>query len=156
MTLGELRDRGERIKLFFNTDLQLALDYDTPTVEWLDGYIDRNRHEFSDDKRYGWALAFGYILGESIVRVFGGRWVRDEQFADEWVIELPDGTGKANPIGKAYKQLEDPTDSVYGFFLVTGMAVERGGFDKIGHKPTNGPGGPTGAELAAAPPPASE
>jgi hypothetical protein len=138
MTLDELRDRGERIRLFFNADLQLSLDYDRPTVEWLDGYIDRNRHVFSDDKRYGWALAFGYILGECMVKVFSGRWVRDEQFADEWVVELPNGIGKANPIGKAYKHLEDPTDSVLSFFRVTGLAIEQGGFDKLGRNPTAG------------------
>jgi hypothetical protein len=90
----------------------------------------------SEDKRYGWALAFGYILGESMVRVLGGRWVRDEQLADEWVVELPNGIGKANPIGKAFKHLEDPTDSVLSFFRVTGLAIEQGGFDKIGSNPT--------------------
>jgi hypothetical protein len=132
MTLDELRDCGENLRLFFNKDLELSLDYDKSTVEWLDGYIDRNRHVFSDDKRYGWALAFGYIVGEALVRAFGGKWVRDEQFADEWVVELPKGLGKANPIGKAYKHLSDPTDSVLSFFRITGMAIEKGGFDKIG------------------------
>lgn len=138
MTLDELRVRGERIRLLFNADLQLALDYDRPTVEWLDSFIDRNRHLFYDDMKYGWALGFGYILGESIVRVFGGRWILDEQFADEWVVELPNGVGKANPIGKAYKHLEDPTDSVLSFFRVIGLAIEQGGFDKIGSNPTAG------------------
>jgi len=136
MTLDELRDRGERVRVFFNTELQLDLDYDRATVEWLDGYIDRNRDIFSGDKRYGWAMAFGYILGESIVREFGARWVRDEQFGDEWVVELPNGVGKANPIGKTYKHLEDPNDSVGSFFRVIGLAIEQGGFDKIGRNPT--------------------
>ena len=72
------------------------------------------------------------------MRVFGGRWVRDEQFADKWVVELPNGIGKANPIGKAYKHLEDRTDSVLGFFRVTGLAIEKGGFDKIGRNQRDG------------------
>ena len=138
MTLEELRDCGERIRVFFNGELQLSLDYDGTTVEWLDGYIDRNRHVLSDDKKYGRAMAFGYIIGEAIVRVFGGRWVQDEQFADEWAVELPNGVGKENPIGKAYKHLNDPTDSVFSFFRITGMSIEHGGFDKIGHEPTPG------------------
>jgi hypothetical protein len=137
MTLDELRNGGERIRLFLSEKLQLSLDYDQPTVEWLDGYIERNRHVFSEDKKHGWALAFGYILGEAIVRVFGGTWVRDEEFVHEWVVELPAEIGKANPIGKVYKHLSDPTDSVLGFFRITGMAIERGGFDKLGqtHSP---------------------
>lgn len=132
MTLDELRDRGERIRGHFNRELDISLDYDKHIVEWLDGYINRNRHVFSGDQKYGWAVAFGYILGEAVIRVFGGRWVQDERFADEWVVELPDSLGKANPIGKAYKHLDDPTDSVLSFFDVIGLAKEKGGFDKIG------------------------
>src|SRR5262249_28765069 len=119
MTLDELRDSGERIRLLFNEHLQLSLDYDEPTVAWLDGYIDRKRHVFSDDKKYGWALAFGFILREAMVRVFGGKWVRDERFVDEWVVELPEAIGTANPIGKVYKYLYDPADSVLSFFSIT-------------------------------------
>lgn len=135
MTLDELRDRGERIRVFFNVELRLALGYDRPTVEWLGGYIDRNRDVLSEDMKYGWALAFGYIVGEAMVRVLGGRWVQDDRFADEWVVELPDGVGKANPIGKAYKHLNSPHDSVSSFFDLVALAVEKGGFDKLGGSP---------------------
>jgi hypothetical protein len=132
MTLDELRDRGERIRRHFNKELDLSLDYDQQAVEWLDGYINRNRHVFSGDKKYGWAVAFGYVLGEAVIRVFGGRWVQDDRFTDEWVVELGDPLGSANPIGKVYKYLDDPSDSVLSFFNIIGMAKEKGGFDKIG------------------------
>lgn len=132
MTLDELRDCGEQIRLAINHDLQLTLDYDAYTVEWIDGYIFRNQDVFSAEKRYGWALALGYILGESMVQVYGGRWVQDEQYEDEWLVELPRGIGRANPIGKAEKCLVDPSDSIFSFFRIAGVPIERGGFDKIG------------------------
>jgi hypothetical protein len=134
MTLDELRESGERIRTFFNSDLRLSLDYDAASVEWLSGYIDRNREVLSEEMRYGWALAFGYILGESIIRVFGGHWDKDKQFGDEWIVVLPNGIGKANPIGKAFKQLENEFDSIVSFFRITGLAIEKGGFDKIGRQ----------------------
>ena len=47
MTLDELRDSGERIRLFFNQDLQLSLDYDRPTVEKIMAALAKDDYRFA-------------------------------------------------------------------------------------------------------------
>lgn len=108
---------------------EVALDNSTATVEWIEGYISRNRNVFSEERRYGWAVSFGYLIGESIIAVFGGEWSYDEK-TDTWGVQIP-GCGWANPIGKTDKFLVSDADSVLSFFRIIGAAVEKGGIDKL-------------------------
>ncbi|HEX8904140.1 MAG TPA: hypothetical protein VF771_04820 [Longimicrobiaceae bacterium] len=130
MTLEELQERGERIRKYFHDRLGVELAYDRATVEWLDGFIGRNRHLVTDDLLYVWSLALGYILGESVRRTIGGEWEWCDEFR-EWGVDLGDGVGLMNPIGKVWKFLRSPEDSVLSFYEVAAMAKERG-WDNIG------------------------
>ena len=38
------------------------------------GFDEASAHVFSDEGRYGVALGFGYVLGETMNRLFGGHW----------------------------------------------------------------------------------
>jgi hypothetical protein len=107
------------------------LDYDCDSIEWLDGFIDRNRHLFSEDKRYGIAMGLGYVLGQTIIRDVGGQWEYDEGQL-EWLVTVGPPVGQANPIGKAYKHLTGPYENMGSMLSVIKLVIERGGWDKLG------------------------
>ncbi len=95
---------------------------------WIDGFIGRNREVVTEEYRYGWAIAFGYIIGETLIRECDGAWEYSEE-QDEWLVNL--GIGKANPINKTFKYLTNRADSVASFFRVMKLIVEKGGTDKL-------------------------
>jgi hypothetical protein len=111
----------------FNPDLT----YDDASIEWLEGFAQRNRDVFSEKGRYGVAIGFGFVLGEVMIRTIGGKWEYDEQFR-EWLVAIGDPVGKANPIGKAYKLLSDDFESMVSLLRITRLVKEKGGWDKIG------------------------
>jgi len=130
ITLEEVREAGERIRAFMKSKFpEPALDNSTATVQWIEGYISRNRQVFSEEKRYGWAIALGYLVGESIIAVYGGQWSHDKE-TDMWGVQVPD-FGWANPIGKVDKFLVSEMDSVLSFFQLIGSAIEKGGIEKL-------------------------
>ena len=129
LPFDDVRQSGEHLLEVlreFNPDLGC----DAASVEWLDGYVERNRHVFTDQGRYGAALGFGYVLGETLCRMFGGRWeYGDDQ--QEWIVELGPPVGQANPIGKAYKHLSGLYDSMASMLRVTQIVIEKGGWDHL-------------------------
>lgn len=130
LTLDEIREQGERIRAFMKGKFpDLELDNSPETVAWIEGYISRNRHVFSEERRYGWAISFGYMVGETIIAVHGGQWSHDEK-SDMWGVQIPK-FGWANPIGKVDKFLVSETDSVLSFYSIIGAAIEKGGIDKL-------------------------
>jgi hypothetical protein len=130
LTLEEIRESGERIRTFMQGKFpELKLGNSSETVAWIDGYISRNRQIFSEEKRYGWAIAFGYIVGETMITAYGGEWNHDEK-SDTWGVKVGN-IGWANPIGKVYKYLTSDTDSILSFYQVIGTAAEKGGIDKL-------------------------
>lgn len=134
ITLDEIKSRGEAARKHFETKLEVDLAPGIMAVEWIHGYINRNRDIFSEDKQYGWAIAFGYIIGESIISTYGGEWSYREE-NDQWGISITQIEGWANPIGKTYKFIQgDSADDLVSFFNVIGLAIEKGGFDKLGLK----------------------
>jgi hypothetical protein len=69
----EVRRLGEALLSVLNREGGPSLGCDRASLEWLDGYIERNRPVFSEDRRRHGAVAFGYVLGEAIIRAFGVR-----------------------------------------------------------------------------------
>ena len=95
----------------------LAFDYDAASVEWLDGYIERQRERLADDIRAVNRLVsvLGSYLGECIRRAYGGEWRRSEQGLGVYFTE----TVAAFPFNKTQKQFANGSgDSVYSFFRV--------------------------------------
>lgn len=130
ITFEEIKDSGEKTKVHFNEKLDAHLTNDRASVEWIDGYIQRNREVLSPERYVGWSIAFGYLVGEAMIKEYGGAWEYDETI-DEWMVDLGESLGFANPIGKAYKCLAQPPDSVLSFFDVIGLAKAKGGFSKL-------------------------
>src|SRR5687768_1680533 len=129
----DVRTYGEQLLEIlreFNPDLT----YDEASVEWLDGYVERNRHIFTDEGRYGVALGFGYVLGETMRRQFGGEWkYREDQ--QEWIVDLGEPVGQANSIGKAYKHLSGLYECMASMLRVTKVVIEKGGWENLKSPP---------------------
>jgi hypothetical protein len=130
LSLDDLKQSGESLLEILRA-CEPALDYDERTITWLDGYVNRNRHTFSEGSKHGIALGLGAVLGEATIRAFGGEWEFDES-RSEWFVKLAPGLGKCNPIGKSFKVLSGEFESLSSFFNFAKLGVEKGGIDKIG------------------------
>jgi len=93
-----------------------TLAYDQPSVEWLDGYIERLRQQsYADDDIDKLINVFGSFLGECIRHHYGGEWA-DEQ--NNWVIRF-DANNAAFPFNKVLKQFKNGSeagDSIASFY----------------------------------------
>ncbi len=92
------------------------LGYDERSVEWLDGFIERQRLRLEPDKFAGISQTLGSFLGECICRNFAGRWEENEHGAA--VVFSGDNGGNACfPINKVEKQFANGADdSVLSFY----------------------------------------
>lgn len=89
--------------------------YDAPSVEWLDGFIERQRVREDVGPEFVEKLVsvLGSYLGECIIRSYGGRWALSDH---GWGIEF-DEKNAAFPFAKVRKQFANgKEDGVYSFF----------------------------------------
>lgn len=106
----------------------IELDYTIDSLQFVDGLLDRFGAPGSDAVAET-VFAAGCYVGETLVRTHGYTWVDapDElaqMFGFRLVVAGPGG-GFANPIGKAFKLVENgPEDSVH-FFAQAEIAAER-------------------------------
>src|SRR5215510_9277367 len=88
--------------------------FDAPSVEWIDGFIERQRvrDDVSPEFAGKMVSVLGSYLGECIIRSYGGHWV----FADDgWRVEF-DQKNAVYPFAKVEKQFangRDGGDSIY-------------------------------------------
>ena len=91
--------------------------FDAPSVEWLEGYIERQRaNDPNPDFVKNLSSVLGCFLGECIIRTYGGEWSDDEQYG--LCVALNHGNA-AFPLAKVRKQFDngvDGGDGIYGFF----------------------------------------
>jgi len=115
------------------------LDYSIDSLRRLDAVIDALRAESVDwtsDTAYRMVMAFGCYAGETLVRAFGGAWVKvgddmsELAFFDGWAVKLTHGL--ANPISKAFKRYDDSEGhSLYTFAQVCKQICVDGLIDDI-------------------------
>lgn len=89
--------------------------YNTDSVAWLDGYIERqrNRADIEQETIRSLVSVFGSYLGECIIKCYGGKWENDD---GQWRISFGD-KGAAYPFNKVEKQFENGMeDSIRSFF----------------------------------------
>jgi hypothetical protein len=90
-----------------------ALGYDERSVEWLDGFIERQRLRMEPEKSAGLAQTLGCFLGECICRNFGGEWQETEYGP---AVVFSDGNA-CYPLNKTGKQFANGADdSVLSFY----------------------------------------
>jgi hypothetical protein len=103
------------------SELGVKLDLDEESIEWIDGYINRNRESLDNDTKEKLIDIFGSFLGEAIIKNFGGTWaIHDGSLG----IHLNDESF-AFPFSKVSKQMyEGPEDSIYSFYTIVPMVLD--------------------------------
>lgn len=107
----------ERIKkLAEDTRQRLELEYDSNSIKFLEGFIERIKINFEKEERDGLITSCGAFLGETIIKNYGGEWEEDSNGVT--CIKFDD-KNVAYPFAKVEKQFENGLeDSVYYFFSV--------------------------------------
>ena len=102
--------------------------YNAASVEWLDGFIERQRirPEFDDSERSQLVSNIGSYLGECVIACFGGAWqLRDGM----WCVAF-NSANAAFPFNKVMKQFKNGReggDSIYSWFtMIPGVFLQQG------------------------------
>lgn len=106
------------------TDFDFGLD--RRSVEWLDGFIERQRVRPESTPEFIERLAgvLGSYLGECVARATGGSWVNTPEYG--WTVALPNGSS-VFPFAKVAKRFENgPEDSVISFYDIIVDLVATG------------------------------
>jgi hypothetical protein len=94
-----------------------SFGFDAPSVEWLEGYIERQRaNNPKPDFIKSLSSVLGCFLGECIIRTYGGHWTDDEQYG---LCVAFNEENAAFPLAKVRKQFDngvDGGDGIYSFF----------------------------------------
>jgi hypothetical protein len=96
------------------------LDYSVASLELIDGILGGFHEDGSgSDPLAETAFVFGAYVGEVMVRRNGGRWAAPPpELGGHFIVKLPNGN-HANPIGKAFKRVDNgPVDSIVYFHQV--------------------------------------
>ena len=129
ITLEEIISNGERVAEYLETREQVKLDNNPETIARIETFIGRNRGMLCGEMQYNWAVSFGYMIGQTIIKTYGGEWTYNESM-DQWGVMVP-SFGWTNPIGNANKCISSESDSINSFFEVIGLSIQKGGLDKL-------------------------
>lgn len=90
-----------------------TLAYDEESVVWLDGYIERNRHDWDEQKAEKLVNILGSFFGECIRLNYGGEW---RMLENGLGVAFSDGNA-AFPFNKIRKQIQNGSeDSIASFY----------------------------------------
>ncbi|WP_263118962.1 hypothetical protein [Cellulomonas sp. RIT-PI-Y] len=108
----------------------IALDYSTGSLRWVDDLLD-SFGEPGSDLVAETTYTAGCYVGEVLVRGHGYRWVdltpeQAQLFGFLLVVTGPGGN-TANPIGKAFKLVENGLEDSVAFFVDAELAANRRG-----------------------------
>ena len=111
--LENIRRNAELVVSVFAENNNVNLGYDEESVEWLDGYVERNRENFDEATIDKLTSVLGSFLGECICRNFGGEW---QQTENGLAVTFADGNAAypLNKIGKHFRNGAD--DSILSFY----------------------------------------
>ena len=109
--------------------------YDTQSVTWLDGSIERQRTrgDITQEMTAGLVNVFGSYLGECVIALYGGYWQNED---GQWRVSFDDGNS-VYPFSKVQKQFQNgPEDSIKSFLEVIPLVFTSGvGKGSIAGKP---------------------
>lgn len=113
--LAKIKANAELANQQFLKISDVEFGYNTQSVRWLDGYIERQRArpETDDNKVEQLVGVLGCWLGECIIACYGGEWAEIE---GEWGVRF-DESNAAFPFSKVKKHFQNgSSDSVLSFF----------------------------------------
>ncbi|MBA4185711.1 MAG: hypothetical protein H0X49_17165 [Acidobacteria bacterium] len=100
----------------------VQLDYDEKSVEWLDGYIERNRKDFDEETVEKMTNILGSFLGECIRRNFGGEW----KISENGFGIIFDSKNAVYPFAKTEKHLRNGSeDSIVGLYKMIPVVFNK-------------------------------
>ena len=110
----------------FGRDLNVTLAYDEHSIDYLDGYIARNRdaiRERTGGQYSGLVNAIGSFLGECIIANYGGQWRQSGKGA--WGVYFENNSA-AFPFAKVQKAFSEGSegDSIASFYRVAKLFKE--------------------------------
>jgi hypothetical protein len=109
----------------FQREAGLILRYDEQSMEYLDGYISRNRAAIqkTDGQSQGAVNMIGSFLGEAVIANFGGQWKQSETGA--WGVYF-DEKNAIFPFVKVAKAFgpQGAFDSIASFYSLSKLLKE--------------------------------
>ena len=103
--------------------LGVQLAFDSDSVKWLDGYIERVRSGMDESQIHGLSNTIGAFLGECIISNYGGSWRQSDD--GNWGVFFDD-KNVVFPFAKAYKQLANgKDDSIFGMYNIIPVVFNR-------------------------------
>lgn len=106
-------------------DTGVDLGYDLESVEWVDGFIERQRLRNDASLARGLTNVVGAYLGECIIRNYGGEWRATD--GEMWGVYFDD-LNAAFPFAKVAKQFANGAeDSIASFYRTIPLVFKRSG-----------------------------
>ena len=126
-TMQSIERNVEWVKNNFSDKLGVELKPDLESIEWIDGYINRNREKLKNDAVDNLSNVFGSFLGEAIIEAYSGEWLYND---GNLGIYFKEENSWAFPFAKTQKQFRNgPEDSIYSFFSMIPKLLD-GSFTK--------------------------
>ena len=105
----------ELVKLAEMVKAQMKIEYNAEGVKYLEGFIERQKGNFSGDQITGLVNSCGSFLGQCIIVNYGGKWHKGEY----GVGIMFDDKNIVYPFNKTRKQFEgDLPDSIYAMYTM--------------------------------------
>ena len=120
--LEDIRANAELVVKTFSETNEVNLGFDKESVEWLDGYIERNRAGWTDETAEKLSSVLGSFLGECIRVNYGGEWSETE---NGLAVAFDDGNATF-PFNKIEKQIKNGSeDSIASFYNSISVLFNR-------------------------------
>lgn len=107
------------------------VDYDLESMKEIDRFFDEEAREdgiLSSDKRGTILFGLASLVGETVIRLYGGKWLTDDDDPEGELnigVELSDGA-VIMPVLRCMKRLTNgPEDSIYAYVLVLSKDVKK-------------------------------
>jgi hypothetical protein len=108
----------------FGPDSGVDFGLNRASVEWADGFIERQRVRLHPDELGALPSVLGCFLGACVIEAAGGEWAHHEEHG--WGLLFP-SRNWAFPVAKAQKQFDGVEgDSILGFYDTTIALVAAG------------------------------
>lgn len=108
----DIREQAELFREMARTGLSAVLAYDREGVQWLDGYIFRNRQALKENSKF--QECAGCFFGECLRETYGGEWVSHADYG--WGVKYECGV-YSFPFNKILKHIaNEDGDSILGMF----------------------------------------
>lgn len=120
-TLFRIRANAGNVSDVMSQHAGFTLGYDDASIEWLDGFIERQRQrqDLADGGVSGLVNTLGSFLGEALCQAYGGEW-RDD--GDHGLRVAFSNGNSAYPFNKVRKQFENGADdSIYSFYTTVAV-----------------------------------